>query len=494
MKHLLLSSAAALALTGIVHAQNLSVQSAVEEGIAQINEDGANLTYQSSSVGADNSLTLRNVRMEPDDAGLVLEAEFVKLTPSTESPGDVVITVADVVTLTGEPEDDMPPVTVTLASSGLEITTNWVLNAAGKGMLSAVADSLKVSGGDPDHPVLKGLLLEQSDLNISLDFDEETRDANASYSASSFDMDYTIGDPLEPEVEIRSVASTPDGLSILFEGRSLPENPDSDAEMTAFLETGSVLFRAEGGAGTSRLVSNSPEMPVTIEAEGSAGTAEFSLMDGNFAMAFDYGNISYLITPDVSQVPFPPFDVAVAAMNMNIAMPLSPAEETRQAQIAMTISELEVGDSVWAMIDSAGKIPRDPATLELDLTADVKLNVPVSEIDDTPNPMEVGEAQSVDLNRLFLSLGGVLLQGEGGVTIDNSGPFPIPNGAVDISLSGAQGLANTLVELGLIDQMQVGMAMGMMMAFAQPGTEPDSFTSKIEFKDGSILANGQPIQ
>mgnify|MGYP001801345955 CR=1 FL=1 len=63
-----------------------------------------------------------------------------------------------------------------------------------------------------------------------------------------------------------------------------------------------------------------------------------------------------------------------------------------------------------------------------------------------------------------------------------------------LSLSGAQGLANTLVELGLVDQMQVGMAMGMMMAFAQPGTEPDSFTSKIEFKDGSILANGQPLQ
>ena len=44
-----------------------------------------------------------------------------------------------------------------------------------------------------------------------------------------------------------------------------------------------------------------------------------------------------------------------------------------------------------------------------------------------------------------------------------------------------------------MDQMQVGMAMGMMMAFAQPAGE-DAFTSKIEFKDGGIMANGQPLQ
>ena len=61
-------------------------------------------------------------------------------------------------------------------------------------------------------------------------------------------------------------------------------------------------------------------------------------------------------------------------------------------------------------------------------------------------------------------------------------------------VAGVQALGENLVALGLVEQMQVGMAMGMMMAFAQPGAEPDTFTSKIEFKDGGIFANGQPIQ
>ncbi|MEO1312511.1 MAG: DUF2125 domain-containing protein, partial [Pseudomonadota bacterium] len=301
-------------------------------------------------------------------------------------------------------------------------------------------------------------------------------------------------DPTQDGVEFQTVASTPEGLSVVFEGTALPEDPDSDAEMTNFFENGSLLLRSEGGAGTSSFVSNSPDMPFSMDAEGSPGTVEFAVREGDLTMTADYGTINYLITPDVTQVPFPPFEVALQAMTMDIAMPLSAAEETRTAQIGMTISDLVVGDSVWAIIDGGGKIPRDPATLELDLTADVVLDKPISEAGETDNPMELGQAKSVDLNRLFLSVGGVLLEGSGGVLVDNSGPFPMPNGAVDLSLSGAQGLANTLVELGLVDQMQVGMAMGMMMAFAQPGTEPDSFTSKIEFKDGSILANGQPLQ
>ena len=40
--------------------------------------------------------------------------------------------------------------------------------------------------------------------------------------------------------------------------------------------------------------------------------------------------------------------------------------------------------------------------------------------------------------------------------------------------------------------MGVRMAMG---AFMVPGSEPDSLTSKVEFKEGfSVFANGQQIQ
>ncbi|MEO1314475.1 MAG: hypothetical protein AAFV27_11465, partial [Pseudomonadota bacterium] len=180
MKHLLLSSAAAVALMGAVHAQNLTIQGAVEDGIAQINEDGANLTFASSAVGADNSLTLRGVRMEPDEADLVIEADFVTLTPSTEVSGDVIITLADVVTLTSTAYPDAEPVEYTMASSGLEITTNGILEDGGQTRFAMTADSLEVRGGSEDDPIVKGLMVSQTDLEVRAEFDEATRNASAS--------------------------------------------------------------------------------------------------------------------------------------------------------------------------------------------------------------------------------------------------------------------------------------------------------------------------
>ena len=64
---------------------------------------------------------------------------------------------------------------------------------------------------------------------------------------------------------------------------------------------------------------------------------------------------------------------------------------------------------------------------------------------------------------------------------------------VDVSIKGVQTLAQSLVDLGLVEQMQVGMMMGGIMAFSKPTGEPDSFTSVIEFRDGQVLANGAPI-
>jgi len=94
----------------------------------------------------------------------------------------------------------------------------------------------------------------------------------------------------------------------------------------------------------------------------------------------------------------------------------------------------------------------------------------------------------------LLSLAGASIQMDGAATFDNSGPIPMPLGSLNIDMHGISTLANQLVALGLLDQMQAGMAMGMMMAFAQPGNEADQFLSEITFSENGISANGQPIQ
>ena len=110
------------------------------------------------------------------------------------------------------------------------------------------------------------------------------------------------------------------------------------------------------------------------------------------------------------------------------------------------------------------------------------------------DPTSLAAIHSLDINQILLSLAGASVQLEGAATFDNSGPIPTPLGSLNVDLRGISTLANQLVALGLLDQMQAGMAMGMMMAFGKPGDEADQFISEITFTEDGILANGQPIR
>jgi len=110
------------------------------------------------------------------------------------------------------------------------------------------------------------------------------------------------------------------------------------------------------------------------------------------------------------------------------------------------------------------------------------------------DPMQLAKIFSLDINRFLLSVGGAKAEAGGALTFNNDGPVPMPLGKINIEVNGITGLANKLVALGLLDQMQSGMALGIMMAFGKPGDNPDQFLSEITFTDSGILANGQPIQ
>ena len=110
------------------------------------------------------------------------------------------------------------------------------------------------------------------------------------------------------------------------------------------------------------------------------------------------------------------------------------------------------------------------------------------------DPASAAKIHNLDINQILLSLAGASIQMDGAATFDNSGPIPMPLGSLNIDMRGISTLANQLVALGLLDQMQAGMAMGMMMAFGQPGDEADQFISEITFSENGIMANGQPIQ
>jgi PPE-repeat protein len=111
-----------------------------------------------------------------------------------------------------------------------------------------------------------------------------------------------------------------------------------------------------------------------------------------------------------------------------------------------------------------------------------------------------GELNALTINELLVSAAGAKLSGTGDFTFDNSDlatfdGVPAPTGEANLELSGANGLMDKLIQMGLMsdsDAMGARMMMGML---AVPGEGEDTLKSKLEINgEGQIMANGQRIK
>ena len=94
---------------------------------------------------------------------------------------------------------------------------------------------------------------------------------------------------------------------------------------------------------------------------------------------------------------------------------------------------------------------------------------------------------------------GAELTGTGAFTFDNTdletfGGVPAPTGKIDLKVTGANTLMDTLISMGLLSEEDAMGARMMMSMFANPGAGEDEFTSVLEFKDKGFYANGQRLQ
>ncbi|MEM8787039.1 MAG: DUF2125 domain-containing protein [Pseudomonadota bacterium] len=487
MKVMLISTALATALPAALMAQSSgAIEQAVYAGIALLSEGPGSVTIDRRSVGGDQSVTLHGVRAEDGD-GFVIEAEFITLAPA-ETPGHVTVTMSDTVNIQFTPEDDVPPVDLVLASDGFALTTNWILGAGGQPEMAIVADTLALTGGSSDHPVLKDLTIAQTALDMAFQLNEDTRDAAGGWSADTLVLNYSFVDATIGST--MSSTSQTEGIDVSFAGTNFATSEDA---FEAFVAEGSFELEARSERSQGSFETDDPDFPIAMTGGSEGGTLTLDLTDGVMELVSNGDATAYVVTPG-GGFPMPPTDLGFSSFDMEMRVPLMPTDGAERAKYLISLQDLVVGDGLWDLIDPERTVSRAPATLELDLEADVVLEVPTWEAMEALDFMDGGAFENVNLRTLLVSAAGALVEASGQVAFDNSGPVPVPQGAIDVAVTGVQELGQKLVALGLVEQMQVGMMMGMMMAFAEPGEEPDSFNSRIEFTPDGILANGQPIQ
>jgi hypothetical protein len=279
-------------------------------------------------------------------------------------------------------------------------------------------------------------------------------------------------------------------------GGSLYAMSDDLSEMIA------AGFSAEG-SGSSGPVSFrilAEGMPETIDVSGRMDGGTGSLVIDGDRVAYDVTYEGIGFTASGSEIPVPEVSGSLAEWHTLVSLPSGPSDAAGPVAFTVALRNLALGEGVWSMFDPAGALPREPATLVIDLAGQMRFLSDV--FTGAPNlgggpPAEV---EALDIKELRLSLAGAELTGSGAFAFDNSGsgPFgpgmPAPDGTINLSLTGGQTLLDRLVQMGLLGQEEAMMARMMTGMLARPGPGADELVSEITVRpDGSVLANGAPL-
>ena len=309
-----------------------------------------------------------------------------------------------------------------------------------------------------------------------------------------------------------------DNVSIVFDGKD-PEGEGSfdiavtAADMTADykgkiaaqdLMTSFAKTVEAGNETTGRFTHGAVRYGIKADGPDGAFEGDFNIGSGEIDFSLDKSGLAYgginkdlAVTFGGSMIPFPPMTLTMAESGGRFAMPIVPsAEDTQDFAMSFSMVDLVLDPFLWSMFDPGEALPRDPATIVLDLDGQGMLTEDIFDPEVAENLMGApGQLNAVTLNELRLSIAGAELTGDGDFTFNNEGPVPMPAGVVNMMLTGGNGLLDTLVGMGLIPDEQAMGARMMMGLFARPGEGADTLVSTIEVQeDGSVLANGQRIR
>ncbi|SFR14358.1 DUF2125 domain-containing protein [Poseidonocella sedimentorum] len=249
-----------------------------------------------------------------------------------------------------------------------------------------------------------------------------------------------------------------------------------------------------------------PYLPSTFQSRQGpmVVSGEFANAEGRSTIDFDTGpaTVDFTRTPERMRLlsdgedaaltvegplPGPPLSLSMERMGYRLELPGHLPEENQLlvAAFGMTLEGITLGEHVWAMFDPNRLLPRDPANLELELSA----SVPGARGPD--GEFTFGQGGRVDLSQISLSALGAAVSLSGGLEF-----FDVEEAEGDL-IASAEGLLPLIFSLrdaGLLPPETVGMVQMMLPGFATK-VGPNRHESRITLtRDGSVTVNGTQIR
>ena len=293
------------------------------------------------------------------------------------------------------------------------------------------------------------------------------------------------------DLRVTVAEATSQGELSMPEGTSLAGTGGAD---TAALPEGvAVAGRAEVGALSLAMTVEAPGEGFSY-ASDSAGLA-FDIALGDGRMVYGLAGRGGEVRLSGDQIPLPQVAFSLGGSELRLDIPLQGDEAAQPFSLLTALRDLTIDEAVWSLFDAGQVLDRAPASLRIDLAGTV--DVPEAAEEATPMP-SFPQPRTLEIGGIDLSLLGAALRARGALTAAEGGLSvmgpPQVEGMIEIDLTGVQGLLRDLVSAGLLPPEQAAFAGGMLGFMARP-TGEDSFASEIVFgPDGSITANGMPLQ
>ncbi len=409
--------------------------------------------------------------------------------------GSVEITMSESLPITAitKPETgELVDMKMTLSHSGMTTVVSGepgdMSYAMAAPQLGISLDSLTVDGAAVELGVTATLMGMISNYRMTTD-----GGMKVTSSLTSESLDFAVN-AVEPEGGGKvSMSGSMTGLSGTSD-MTVPDGIDMN-DMPAALNGGfAVAAEFTYEAGSYNLDFQDGAETTQSSGSGAGGSLNITMSKAGLDYGVTGGAGEMSVTS--SALPFP-VNVSLSEVAMRLAMPLSKSDTAQPFALLLKLVDFTISDEVWGMVDPAGQLPRDPATVIVDLVGSVKLTADITDPAMTDSAVPPGEIHALNIVDLKVTAAGAELTGAGAFTFDNSDMsmgYPKPLGALDLALKGGNKLLDALVAMGLVPEDQAMGARMMTGIFAVPAGD-DYLTSTIEFKaDGGLYANGQRLQ
>ncbi|WP_282095769.1 DUF2125 domain-containing protein [Epibacterium ulvae] len=356
--------------------------------------------------------------------------------------------------------------------------------------------------------VVDGVELPEDWLSLSIAMDDVQSRTNMKLDEiRNYVQDYSIA-ALNYDIQFKIPEENANGSftgivnDLKFTGTSaVPADTDS-TDIEAMFAAG-LSFEGTSSMGSASGSGSMTDGEQSFQFSGQSNGGKADVAVSNKSISYDFIQSEADISVTSSDIPFP-ISLSLAELGFNVLVPLAQSEEEQDFAFGLTLRDFNVPDLFWSMVDPGNVLPRDPASLVLKLAGKGKVLTdifdPEALIALEEGDAEPGEINALSLNELLVSAAGATLTGTGDFTFNNDDldtfdGLPAPSGTANLQLQGANGLLDSLVQMGILSDSDATGARLMMGLLAVPGDGEDSLKSEIEIsEDGQIKANGQRIK